>query len=214
MVSLGMNNASDPQIYKVMVPGYFYRMSKNPGNPATDNCGALGVVLAKSPTFFDNSTNQFVYLQASDGYIWHANNMYPILPGRSTYAYIVRGGQELFEWFFVPTVLSASMHIHSDSFCVPVGGANSITLSGAANEITVSAMFDGDWRGTESDPTFMTTAGWNVADLDKITFVANSTAKEDILAVRRGWLENLDADYVSTTDSGDVIYDLTPPVTS
>lgn len=199
-ISLGAENMKNAPIYKINAPGYFYRQHYK---GAWTSEAIAGVVVSDSPARLLNKDTRMVYLAGSDGSVGHANNLYPILPGSSTYAYIVRSSiadaAVTREWCFVPTVFAACVNIHPDSFVVPVGTPNNTTkpdLTGAGG--IISSAFTGNWK-----LSFKSVCGWNVASEDDVwntgVKVSNGmqfmteTDRENFVTARKNWITGLGA---------------------
>lgn len=189
-VSLGPENLKDSPVYKVNVPGYFYRQHYKGDWTST---GVAGVLIADSPSRVGKADSRMVYMAGSDGGIGHANNIFPILPGSSTYAYIVRDVElsdkdVTREWLFVPTVLGASLNIHPDSYMSKVGNpGEDYDLSGMGNPITTKTAWMGEWKDG-----FKSVCGWNVADEDKMNFI-DTASREEFISERKEWILGLGA---------------------
>ena len=200
-ISLGSENlelnggspAGDPYlvnpIYKINVPGYFYRQ-RYKGDWTSDT--VAGVLVASSPSDLSDTATRMVYVAGSDGTIGHANNMFPILPGKNTYAYIVRNTglrdrNVTREWLFVPTVLAASLNIRPGDYVSVVGGPTTVyPLTGSAQLGTITSIFNGSWGNS-----FKSVCGFNVADEDEMSFL--SKAKDRFIADRIAWIKGLGA---------------------
>lgn len=191
----------DAPIYKINVPGYFYRQHYT-GDWDSDT--VAGVLVADTPNGMVSSSTRFVYMAGSDGSIGHANNMFPILPGESTYAYIVRNPSMRARnskraWLFIPTVLGASVNVRPEDYVSVVGGPNALyELTGSMSVTGLSSVFSGDWK-----TLFKSVCGWNVADEAKMTFLSPA-AKDKFIADRVSWIKGLGArlsDYKYTEPS-------------
>ena len=190
-------NPKNPPIYKINVPGYFYRQHFT---GEWDSDTVAGVLVSDTPSGITDSSTRYVYMAGSDGVIGHANNMFPILPGTSTYAYIVRNTRisaraAKREWLFVPTVFAASCNIRPDDYVSIVGVPSSTySLSGSADMASINTVFKGDWK-----TLFKSVCGWNVADegvtdtgVAKMTFL-NVAAKNKFIEERVAWIKGLGA---------------------
>ena len=181
-----------PPIYKINVPGYFYRQHFT-GDWDSDT--VAGVLIGSSPSNLGDSTKRFVYMSGSDGSIGHANNMFPILPGTSTYAYIVRNSamrarNSKRKWLFVPTVLGASVNVRPEDYVSVVGVPSTLyELTGTLGISGLATAFSGDWK-----TLFKSVCGWNVADeaSSKMTFLSDDD-KTKFIDARKTWIEGLGA---------------------
>lgn len=177
-------------IYKINVPGYFYRQHFT---GEWDSDTVAGVLVSSTPGGITDAASRYVYMAGSDGVIGHANNMFPILPGTSTYAYIVRNIRlknraAKREWLFVPTVFAASCNIRPDDYVSIVGGPTSTyDLTGTANIAAISSVFQGDWK-----TLFKSVCGWNVADEEKMRFLS-TPAQTRFIHDRIDWIKGLGA---------------------
>ena len=194
--SLEMNGdtpSGDPYIvnpiYKINVPGYFYRQRFK---GEWSSSAVAGVLLAESPKDFGDTAARMVYMAGSDNKVGHANNMYPILPGKHTYAYIVRNkrirdADAIREWLFVPTVLSASLNICPRDYVSVVGGpTTTYELSGS---LAIGDVFTGKWGGS-----FKSVCGYNVIDEDttKANMIfLNDDARNRFISDRVSWIKGL-----------------------
>ncbi len=177
-------------IYKINVPGYFYRQHFT---GEWDSDTVAGVLVSSTPGGITDAASRYVYMAGSDGVIGHANNMFPILPGSSTYAYIVRNTRlknrvAKREWLFVPTVFAASCNIRPDDYVSIVGGPTSTyDLTGTANIAAISSVFQGDWK-----TLFKSVCGWNVANEEKMRFLS-TPAQTRFIHDRIDWIKGLGA---------------------
>ena len=177
-------------IYKINVPGYFYRQHFT---GEWDSDTVAGVLVSSTPGGITDAASRYVYMAGSDGVIGHANNMFPILPGSSTYAYIVRNTRlknrvAKREWLFVPTVFAASCTIRPDDYVSIVGGPTSTyDLTGTANIAAISSVFQGDWK-----TLFKSVCGWNVANEEKMRFLS-TPAQTRFIHDRIDWIKGLGA---------------------
>lgn len=177
-------------IYKINVPGYFYRQHFT---GEWDSDTVAGILVSSTPDGIKSEGTRYVYMAGSDGSIGHANNMFPILPGTNTYAYIVRNtglknSAAKREWLFVPTVLAASCNIRPDDYVSIVGGPTSTyDLSGSAGISDIKSVFEGDWK-----TLFKSVCGWNVADETKMKFLSPAAQKRFIEG-RVDWIKGLGA---------------------
>lgn len=179
-------------IYKINVPGYFYRQHFT---GEWDSDTVAGVLVSSTPDGIASEDKRYVYMSGSDGVIGHANNMFPILPGTSTYAYIVRNKRlkdraAKREWLFVPTVFAASCNIRPSDYVSIVGGPTSTyDMTGKAQIADIKSVFQGDWK-----TLFKSVCGWNVADEDekKMKFLSPA-AKQRFVEDRVAWIKGLGA---------------------
>ena len=184
-------NPYDAPVYKINVPGYFYRQRFS-GDWDTDT--VAGVLVADSPSNVVQSSKRYVYVAGSDGTIGHANNMLPILPGTSTYAYIVRNSsmrenESKRAWLFVPTVLSASVNIRPEDYVSIVGAPTALhELTGTGRAENFPDVFSGDWR-----TLFKSVCGWNVADESKMQFLNSPDDLNKFISDRVSWIKGLGA---------------------
>lgn len=195
-INISSGAPSDPYevpVFKINVPGYFYRQHYT--DDWSTNTTA-GVLLCSSPDDISNELTRVVYMAGSDGTIGHANNMFPILPGANTYAYIVRNSSMIPTaarrmWLFVPTVLGASINVLPEDYVSIVGGPKSLyTLTGTGGMTVLSKATEGDWRSS-----FKSVCGWNVVDENKITFMTDlkDPPKTRFIKNRIDWIKGLGA---------------------
>lgn len=192
-VSLGAENLANAPAYKVNVPGYFY-LQHHKGD--WTSAGTGGVLIADRPTNLTSATTRMVYMSISDGQIGHANNMFAILPGTKTYAYIVRNTRLTDadvhrEWLFVPTVFAASLNILPESYVSKVGvpSESQMDLTGQLNPLSPSLSgiaFAGDWK-----TQFKSVCGWNVLNEASTEFIG--TGATDFRTERTNWIDGLGA---------------------
>lgn len=180
----------DAPIYKINVPGYFYRQHFT-GDWDSDT--VAGVLIGDSPNSLVSSSTRFVYMSGSDGSIGHANNMFPILPGENTYAYIVRNSSMRARnskrmWLFVPTVLGASVNVRPEDYVSVVGAPTALyELTGSMNVAGLANAFSGDWKAS-----FKSVCGWNVANEAKMQFLSTA-AQTRFIHDRVDWIKGLGA---------------------
>lgn len=180
----------DAPIYKINVPGYFYRQHFT-GDWDSDT--VAGVLIGDAPNSLVSEGTRFVYMSGSDGSIGHANNMFPILPGENTYAYIVRNSAMRARnskrmWLFIPTVMGASVNVRPEDYVSVVGAPKSLySLTGSLDTSKLSDIFKGDWK-----TLFKSVCGWNVANEEKMKFLSTS-AKERFIHDRIDWIKGLGA---------------------
>ena len=184
-------------IYKINAPGWIY--IKQTDGEASNTKGRFGVLLSSSPTNLASSSggSRLLYMAGTENNTTDgtdmANNMFPIYPGTSTYAYIVRAANPsvLKEVYFVPSVMSACYNIHPMDYASIVGcNSSDIELSGGIDpgDSACQSIF-----GEKEDWTtnFRTMFGFNVANELNNKMIFTGTGKDEFIKRRCAWLSKL-----------------------
>jgi hypothetical protein len=127
-------------VYKINVPGWLYRCKVyNPGGQI-ETRGETAILLADDPSnLVSNSSaarsRRMLYMTGTNGDgDDSANNMFPIHPGLSTYAYFQRDtrlSSPIRELLFVPAVVSMCYGIRPEDMVSAVGlGSQDISIEG------------------------------------------------------------------------------------
>lgn len=213
-VSLGKENqTSNVPVYKINVPGYFYRQHYR---GAYTSRGYTGMLLTNDPAKFKLNTDILLYCAGEDSTgneNGQMNNMYPILPGLNTYCVFPRdgnipNGNETKELFFVPCVVSAGLNIRPSDMCLQVGTITNPELKGYTTDAgsLAASIFGGNtlWK-----TKFKSLCGWNVYDegnsLNESQFdnlkCVDAAGKTAFLQARKRMLLDFGApaDYIKTS---------------
>lgn len=126
-------------VYKLNVPGYFYRLPKDTTSASYTSSNS-GVLLAQNPSSLADQGSRLLYLMCSAGN--SANNMCVIPAGSSTYAAFPGSGDH---FFYVPTIYGASTGLHPSQYALQVGEIPVTDASGAVYN-SHSSIFSGEWR--------------------------------------------------------------------
>ena len=199
MVYLGKINESNPEIFKVNVPGWIYRFAPTWSTVKTaDDYGSAyakgytGILLSYDPNYLkDNSNdakaNRMLYMvNGTPSGAQHGNAMFPINPGSDTYMYlgrdtsIVDGSDAMKEFYFVPSRLATNMNIHQDDYVTRVGYASSSKpelkdyLETLAGNPVITKIFNGKFTDQDSRghmKNFAAVRGWMRVRRDKVIFM-------------------------------------------
>lgn len=193
-ISLGYENDQHAKIYKINVPGYFYRCQTEKLK-TWRSTGKTGIYVAADPNALVNKETlpdqRMLYHVGTDTFDNDSgNNLYPILPGSSTYAYFVRDttitGDELKEFWFVPTIAATSLMIDPTDFVTPVGECEDNL--GVADDLVsdtdtldlelVKTIFGGEWYSSDNVEHNWRAmlSRWRIKD-DNVIFLQDFEAK-------------------------------------
>lgn len=150
-------------VYKLNVPGYFYRLPKDTID-SSSTVSDSGVLLASNPSALTSPGSRLMYLVCSPNNA--ANNMCVIPAGASTYAAFPGIGDH---FFYVPTIYGASTGLHQSQYALQVGEIPNTDVSGAAYNAHAS-IFSGNWLDRNN---YVTVCGFFFMKPSKAMFVGN-----------------------------------------
>ncbi len=182
---LGFENGLT-EIYKLTAPGWFYRINITGENWNQDR---IAVLLSHDPNNLKDDTsghvsNRLLYMTSfSDSLVGGGNNMFPVHPGTSTYACVLRKGSADFKILYVPSRETFCNGVRSEDLAIKVGVSTSGSAQGGLDPSQTTAIFSGDWKDN-----FRPMFGFNVAnDLDTdLKFIGD--AKDELIKSRSNWL--------------------------
>ena len=131
-------------VYKINAPGWFYRCKVYRPGTQLESRGRTAILLASDPINLvsDGSYGRMLYMTGTNKTGSEAgatsddssNNMFPIHPGKNTYAYFVRDqniNSPIRELFFVPAVVSMCYGIRPEDMVSIVGvGKSTVGITG------------------------------------------------------------------------------------